>query len=133
MLLYGAKHNACETSPEMIRPIPTTDSGVTPTPENPIEQKTDIFTNVPPVVVPPIATPPADEVEVSPKPEKPEDAEEQIQPEEQPKQPEDIVVEPKKEYDAPKLEEKPKKKERKSGWVDRFRNWVDDMFTDEYI
>ncbi len=132
LLLYGAKHNACETSPETIRPIPTTDSGVTPTPENPTEQKTDIFTNVPPVVVPPVATLPAEEVEVPPKSEQPEEVEE-LPKQEQPKQPEDIVVEPKKEYDAQKLEEKPKKKERKSGWVDRFRNWVDDMFTDEYI
>ena len=120
LLLYGAKHNACETSPEMLRPIPANNPVTTPIPEIATKEKTDIFTNVPPVVVPPI-----EKVEV-------EEPKEENNHEETP-QPEDTVVEPKEEQDEPKSEEKPKMKEKKSGWMDKFRNWVDDMFTDEYI
>ena len=122
LLLYGAKHNACETSPETIRPISANNSAATPTSEALTEQKADIFTNVPPVVVPPIE-------KVKMEVEEPkEESEEVIIP-----QHPEVVVEPKEEQDAPKSEEKPKTKERKLGWMDRLRNWVDDMFTDEYI
>lgn len=120
LLLYGAKHNACETSPEMLRPIPANNPVTTPIPEIATKEKTDIFTNVPPVTVPPI-----EKVEV-------EEPKEENNHEETP-QPENTVVEPKEEQDEPKSEEKPKMKEKKSGWMDKFRNWVDDMFTDEYI
>lgn len=120
LLLYGAKHNACETSPEMLRPILANNPVTTPIPEVATKEKTDIFTNVPPVTVPPI-----EKVEV-------EEPKEENNHEETP-QPEDTVVEPKEEQDEPKSEEKPKMKEKKSGWMDKFRNWVDDMFTDEYI
>jgi cell division protein FtsA len=119
LLLYGAKHNACETSPEIVRPISTTDSGVTPTPENPTEQKTDIFTNVPPIAVPSV-----EEVVKEPQVE--------VEPKEEHEVPK-FEDKPKEEHEVPKFEEKPKAKEPKSGWLDRFRNWVDDMFTDEYI
>ena len=125
LLLYGAKHNACETSPEIVLPIST--NGVAPTPisETPIEPKADIFTNIPPVVVPPIEEVKAEEVnDVS--------GENEVS---QP--PVEVVAEPKEEQGEPKLEPKPEPKsepkERRSGWMDRFRNWVDDMFTDEYI
>ncbi len=122
LLLYGAKHNACETSPETIRPISANNSAATPTSEALTEQKADIFTNVPPVVVPPIE-------KVKMEVEEPkEESEEVITP-----QHTEVVVEPKEEQNAPKSEEKPKTKERKLGWMDRLRNWVDDMFTDEYI
>lgn len=120
LLLYGAKHNACETSPETIRPISANNSATTPISEASTEQKADIFTSAPPVVVPPI-----EEVKVEEPKEKNEEA---ITP-----QHTEVVVEPKKEQDEPKSEEKPKMKEKKSGWMDKFRNWVDDMFTDEYI
>lgn len=120
LLLYGAKHNACETSPETIRPVPTSGLTETPISETPAEQKADIFTSAPPIVVPPI-----EKVEV----EEPKVEDNQG---ETPQHTE-VVVESKEEQDEPKLEEKPKTKEKKSGWMDKFRNWVDDMFTDEYI
>ena len=125
LLLYGAKHNACETSPEIVRPIST--NGVAPTPisETPIEPKADIFTNISPVVVPPI-----EEV-------KPEEVNDVSGENEVSQPPVEVVAEPKEEQGEPKLEPKPEPKsepkERRSGWMDRFRNWVDDMFTDEYI
>ena len=111
LLLYGAKHNACETSPEIIRSVPTTDTIATPISEMQTVQHTDIFTNVPPVATSPVAVPPVEEVVKEPQ----------------------VEVEPKEEHEVPKFEDKPKAKEPKSGWLDRFRNWVDDMFTDEYI
>lgn len=126
LLLYGAKHNACETSPELVRPI-VSPNGIAPTPapEKPAEQKVDIFTEVPPVVVPPI-----EDV----KPEEVNDANGKIEIQQPPVEIHDVPEEKKEE---PKLEHKPEPKpepkEHKSGWMDRFRNWVDDMFTDEYI
>lgn len=125
LLLYGANHNACETSPEIIRSVLPNGVAQTPISEISTEQKADIFTNVPPVVVPPI-----EDV----KPEEVNDANGKIEIQQPPVEIHDVPEEKKEE---PKLEHKPEPKpepkERKSGWMDRFRNWVDDMFTDEYI
>ena len=122
LLLYGAKHNACETSPEVIRPAqpaqPT--APVTPTPR---------VLPIPPTPTPtPTPTPaPTPMPEPTPTPEP--------IPEEKPIEQEEVkpIDDPIEEKKSEPKEEKEEKKEKKSKWMDRFRNWVDDMFTDDLI
>lgn len=123
LLLYGAKHSACETSPEIIRTMPQNNGATVISPVEVTETKNDIFTGVPPVVAPPVAVEKVEE----------EKEEEKNKEEKSSQQREDIVVEPNDKIEAKKVEEAPKAKAQKSGWLDKFRNWVDDMFTDEYI
>ena len=124
LLLYGAKHNACETMPEFVR----SNEPVIREPEKREPEKKDIFTAAPQSEKEEVQ--PANDTPVLPKEELPSE----IEPEKEYKQEEEIVAPPK---DDPIKTEKPTeqspKREPKSGWLDRFRHWVDDMFTDEYI
>ncbi len=126
LLLYGAKHNACETSPEVIRPMqpaqPT--APVTPTPR---------VLPIPPTPAPAPTPTPAPTPEPASVPE-PTPIPEPI-PEEKPIEQEEVkpINDPIEEKKSEPKEEKEEKKEKKSKWMDRFRNWVDDMFTDDLI
>ena len=122
LLLYGAKHNACETSPEVIRPAQ---------PAQPTAPVTPTLRVLP---IPPTPTPtPTPTPAPTPMPEltpTPEPIPEEMPIEQEEVKPIDDPIEEKK--SEPK-EEKEEKKEKKSKWMDRFRNWVDDMFTDDLI
>lgn len=121
LLLYGAKHNACETTPDTNNSVQTNNPAATTTITS-AEPTSDIFTNVPPVVEP-------SKGEVATE----EEVENEVEKEEIPHQPEVGVAGHENEQKEQTVEEKPKSAERKRGWMDKFRNWVDDMFTDEYI
>lgn len=133
LLLYGAKHNACETSPEMIRAVPQNNGATEKSSVGVTETKTDIFTGVPPVVLSPVAEGNAKD-----------DTKENIKEEAIKRHEGVVVVQEDKPKDRPedgpkdrpeenKSEEKSLPKKHKSSWMDKFRNWVDDIFTDEYI
>lgn len=127
LLLYGAEHNSCSTSPRMEQPvIKPKEVKVEP---NDAPQGGDIFTTPQPPT-PPVSAPvekpaekPVEEVKVQP--------EEKI--EEEHPQPEDKELPPTKPETQPEKKEKKSDNdgERKSGWLNRFRHWVDDMFTND--
>ena len=121
LLLYGAKHNACETTPDTNNSVQTNNPAATTTTTS-AEPKSDIFTNVPPIVEP-------SKGEVATE----EEVENEVEKEEVLHQLEVGVAGPENEQKEQTVEEKPRSAERKRGWMDKFRNWVDDMFTDEYI
>ena len=137
LLLYGAKHNACATSPEVVRPVqpvqsaqPTASS--TPTPSVLPLTSTPAYVRpaVPTPVQEPIPTPaptPTHEVEPepihTPAPEIKPIEEHEVEVAEQ-------QIEEQKPIEEQKVE---KKEEKRSKWLDRFRTWVDDMFTDDLI
>ena len=122
LLLYGAKHNACETSPEVIRPAQPAQ------PTAPVTPTLRVLP-IPPTPTPtPTPTPaPTPMPELTPTPEP--------IPEEKPIEQEEVkpINDPIEEKKSEPKEEKEEKKEKKSKWMDRFRNWVDDMFTDDLI
>ena len=117
LLLYGAKHNACETIPE--RHGAETIDDMTNTVESVVE---DIFTtamqdvstrdNDVPECIEPVNSE-VDNVETSDR------GEEQFVEE----------VEEK----TPQIEQPKPNKPKGANWIGRFRNWVDEMFTDDYI
>ncbi len=128
LLLYGAKHNACETMPEYRGATPT----AVPTPENKAGDPTDIFTlpREEYKVENPTTTP---VVEVE-KPQTPQP----LQPTGTGPDAKERKIENKEGEEQTEVEvnEKPKKESLSSrfkGFMNRFRNRVDDMFTDEYI
>ena len=124
LLLYGAKHNACETMPEFVR----SNEPVIREPEKREPEKKDIFTAAPQSEKEEVQ--PANNTPVLPKEELPSE----IEPEKEYNQEEEIVAPPKDDsIKTEKPTEQSPKREPKSGWLDRFRHWVDDMFTDEYI
>lgn len=124
LLLYGARHNACETSPEIVRPLSQPTPTPTPQPE-PTVRDAGMFGGTT-VVTPTPERDVARENVVEQKPiaeEKPQSEPEAVEPTEE--QIEEKKTEEKIEHNEPKME--------KSGWGTRFRNWLDEMFTDEYI
>ena len=137
LLLYGAKHNACEIVPE--RPKSIAAEGVR---KVEVSTPNDIFTAVKsdiqtevvkPVAVEPIVETVVVEPVVQPiaEPQSKLQTEPQTEPE---KQPEEVVapqVEPKK-VSEPEPKKEPEKKSR--GWWDKVLDWVDDRFvSDKYI
>lgn len=113
LLLYGAEHNACETTPEIPHHEPTVVVGPTTT------ATIDIF-----------STPQTEPVAVdTPKEENTDSVEDTT-----------VIVEPKPQVEEVAEDNSDKREERnddieqpKRGLLSRFRNWVDDMFTDELI
>ncbi len=117
LLIYGAKHNACETLPNVLR----AEAGEAPHIPSVSEEK-DIFTTVAsdaPAIVDdtPKNVEPENIQEVeavsseSVEEQTVEDVQEEVQQTEQPKQ----------------------NKSQGAKWIGKFRNWLDEMFTDEYI
>ena len=125
LLLYGAKHNACETVPDNSKPKVVERPSVAPVTSG----ARDIFTgseNLEPTNQDNTDRPvdekeKDDETYVGVMPEHKIDPINEENEEESEKPVEEIIV---------KSESEP---QSKSGWLNRFRNWVDDMFTDEYI
>ncbi len=122
LLLYGAKHNACDTLPELGQ-LHTEVKDTPPASPGPAPQGGDIFTAPqPPIDTPqPPVTPPQPPIDVPQPP--------VVPPEEEKEKDTNVVVPESGDADKPKG-----KKRGLSGMFSAIKGWLDDAFTeDEYI
>ena len=140
LLLYGAKHNACATSPEVVRPVQPVQSAqptASSIPKPSVLPLTSTPASVPAAVPTPVQEPmptpvPAPTHEVEPEPI--HTPEPEIKPiEEHEVEVAEQQIEEQKPIEEQKVEKVEQKEEKRSKWLDRFRTWVDDMFTDDLI
>ncbi len=142
LLLYGAEHNSCSTSPKIAPAVERTKEVKTEPVQESGSQSGNIFSTSQPAIEKPqsdssiVTSNPApientteykieNKAEVIEKPTEVEQTDTKVDD----TTPTKYVGEQEQKKEQPKVEEQQKKS--KSNWMDRFRHWVDDMFTND--